>query len=147
MQTIHRIVFAMLGTRPQTFIRNPRIILLFGEEVSIIRAWVCTLSFLINSHLVFVPDVLHYYNHTLSSLLSYFLGYVFIYLGLIGFGSVFTLWLLANFFAGFVEAALSASPSLPFHPTAGQLAKLDDWSKNLFILCGELYILFTKLSL
>jgi hypothetical protein len=27
------------------------------------------------------------------------------------------------------------------------LAKLDDWSKNLFILCGELYILFTKLSL
>lgn len=141
MNALHRVILALLGTQQPRYVQNPRVVALFGKKVTSLRAWVCFISFIANSHLALARDIPAFEINSLLSFLGYVAGYFFFYLGLIGVGSVVTLWLLGLFSSILVQSILSASPETPFRMTDAQQEKLDDWCINLVLVAGEAYLI------
>jgi len=141
MKAIQQAIFALLGHLPPTYVQNPRVVALFGAKVTPLRAWACFIAFMANSHLALARDLPAAAIKTLASFLGHVAGYLFIYLGLIGAGSVVVLSILGWFFSVFVQSALSASPETPFNLTEAQQEKLEDWCINLVLIGGEAYLI------
>ena len=141
MKAIHRAIFALLGELPPRYVHNPRIVALFGAKVTPLRAWACFIAFMVNGHLALARDLPAAGIKTLASFLGYAAGYLFVYLGLIGAGSVVVLSILGWFFSVFVQSALSASSETPFNLREAQQEKLEDWCINLILIGGEAYLI------
>lgn len=141
MNVLHRVILALLGTQQPKYVQNPRIVALFGNKVTGLRAWICLISFVANSHLALARDIPAFEIKSLPSFLGHVAGYLFFYLGLIGISSVVTLWLLGWFFSVLVQSMLSASPKTPFNMTEAQQEKFDDWCINLVLIAGESFLI------
>ena len=123
-----------------TYITNQRFVQLYGERVTSVRAWLCVVLFLVNSHIVLARDVAGLQIRSVWHFLEWVFSYFVVYLGIVGFGSVFSFWLVAWFILLFVRAAISVSVRGLAEGTDALEQIAEEWITNCTLLVCEGYI-------
>ena len=123
-----------------TYIANQRFVELYGERVTSVRAWLCIILFLVNSHIVLARDVAGLRIRSVWHFLEWVFSYFFVYLGFVGFGLVVSFWLVSWFIALFVRAVISVSVRGLVEGTDALEQIADEWVTNCTLLVCEGYI-------